>query len=85
MPRPEHHVDAIGLDLDDLSADQEIGYLRDVIVPLVERLGYDLAQRPELSVAPSVFVMALDIDKRFRWFDTTAQAALMTGAVPDLR
>ncbi|MGP6086256.1 hypothetical protein [Antarctobacter jejuensis] len=76
MTGPDRHVNAILIEVESLSADEHIAYLRDVIVPLIENLGYGLARMPKKSVAPSVFVMASDLDKRFRWLESTTRIAL---------
>ncbi|SMX44698.1 hypothetical protein [Maliponia aquimaris] len=76
MKRPDQHVAAIQKDIRNLPVGEGIPYLRDVIVPLVENLGYELARLPDVSVAPSAFVFSNDLDKRFRWLESTTRSAL---------
>ena len=64
MKRPEDYCATIIEDTQKLAIEDRISYLRGIVVPLIEHLGYTLAHAPKDFAATSTFVLATDIEKR---------------------
>ncbi|MBV7393187.1 hypothetical protein [Mameliella sediminis] len=64
MKSAQDYLAEVIADADSMAVEDRITYLRDIVVPLIEYLGYALAHTPKDSVASSTFVLATDVEKR---------------------
>ena len=78
MKRPEDYCATIIEETQTLPIEERIPYLRGIVVPLIEHLGYALAHAPKEFVATSTFVLATDIEKRLTALE---QAVFTPGSI----